>query len=104
MHDYKENIESVTNLLAKLDKRPPQILLEATILEVVLNESNALGVDFAILQKSSFLEFFNFDKQYNPFSNAVRDAANKIIYDDKGVPVAYDTSKQEGGSAFSQLR
>ncbi|MHC4871432.1 MAG: type II secretion system protein GspD [Planctomycetota bacterium] len=100
VHDYKENVESVTELLKKLDKRPPQILLEATILEVVLNESNALGVDFAILQKSSFLEFFNFDKQYNPFSNAVRDAANKIVYDDKGVPVSYDTSKKEGGSAF----
>ncbi len=102
VHDYAENIKAIKKLIDQLDKRPPQVLLEATVLEVGLNEDNALGVDFAILKKSSFLEFFGFDKKYSPFSTAVRDPAdnNKIIYDDKGVPVRYDTSKQEGGSAF----
>lgn len=47
--DYPENLEAVRKLLADLDHRPQQILLEATILRATLNEDNALGVDFNIM-------------------------------------------------------
>jgi type IV pilus assembly protein PilQ len=47
--DYPENLEAVKRLLADIDHRPQQILLEATILRATLNEDNALGVDFNIM-------------------------------------------------------
>ncbi|MEO6434771.1 MAG: secretin and TonB N-terminal domain-containing protein [Tepidisphaeraceae bacterium] len=47
--DYPENIDAARKILAEIDKRPQQILLEATILRATLNEDNALGVDFNIL-------------------------------------------------------
>jgi type IV pilus assembly protein PilQ len=47
--DYPENIEAARRILAEVDRRPQQILLEATILRATLNEDNALGVDFNIL-------------------------------------------------------
>ena len=36
-------------LLAEIDRRPQQILIEATILRATLNEDNALGVDFNVM-------------------------------------------------------
>ncbi len=47
--DYPDNLAAIHKLLADLDRRPQQILLEATILRATLNESNALGVDFNIM-------------------------------------------------------
>jgi type IV pilus assembly protein PilQ len=47
--DYPENIDAARRILAEVDKRPQQILLEATILRATLNEDNALGVDFNVV-------------------------------------------------------
>ena len=47
--DYPENLEAARKILAEVDRRPQQILLEATILRARLNEDNALGVDFNIM-------------------------------------------------------
>jgi type IV pilus assembly protein PilQ len=47
--DYPENIEAARRILAEVDRRPQQILLEATILRATLNEDNALGVDFNVM-------------------------------------------------------
>src|SRR5205085_2005640 len=47
--DFPENLDAVRKLLSELDRRPQQILLEATILRATLNEDNALGVDFNIM-------------------------------------------------------
>jgi len=47
--DFPENLDAVRKLLKDLDRRPQQILLEATILRATLNEDNALGVDFNIM-------------------------------------------------------
>jgi type IV pilus assembly protein PilQ len=47
--DYPENLDRVASLLAEIDRRPQQILLEATILRATLNDDNALGVDFNVL-------------------------------------------------------
>jgi type IV pilus assembly protein PilQ len=57
--DYPENIDEVRKLLADLDKRPQQILLEATILRADLNDDNAMGVDFNILGGADFTKVFN---------------------------------------------
>ncbi len=47
--DYTENLDAVGKVLKEIDKRPQQILIEATILRAGLNEDNALGVDFNLL-------------------------------------------------------
>lgn len=47
--DYEDRLGEITRVLAEIDKRPQQILIEATILRATLNEDNALGVDFQVL-------------------------------------------------------
>lgn len=55
--DYPEIIEEIENLLAELDSRPAQILIESTILQSTLSEQNAFGVDFSIIGSLDFLDF-----------------------------------------------
>jgi type IV pilus assembly protein PilQ len=47
--DYPENLSQVDQILAKIDRRPQQVLMEATILEATLNENNAMGIDFSFM-------------------------------------------------------
>ncbi len=47
--DYDENIEQVQRILAEIDRRPQQILVEATIMTARLTEENRFGIDFTIL-------------------------------------------------------
>ena len=46
VRDYPEVLDDVGEILARLDVRPRQALVEAVILRARLDESNALGVDF----------------------------------------------------------
>ncbi len=54
VRDYAENIQAVTQILEGLDVRPPQILIEATVLRASLDEDNHLGVDFNALAGIDF--------------------------------------------------
>jgi type IV pilus assembly protein PilQ len=47
--DYPDSLEKIRKVLAEIDRRPQQILVEATILQAQLSEDNALGVDFQVL-------------------------------------------------------
>ena len=47
--DYPDNLEKIRKVVAEIDRRPQQILVEATILQAQLSEDNALGVDFQVL-------------------------------------------------------
>jgi type IV pilus assembly protein PilQ len=47
--DYAEHLDRVRTVLKEIDRRPQQILIEATILAATLNEDNALGIDFNIV-------------------------------------------------------
>ncbi|MFA7237079.1 MAG: secretin N-terminal domain-containing protein [Phycisphaeraceae bacterium] len=49
VRDYPENIEEIKKVIAQLDARPRQVLVEATILKADITESTAFGVDFSIL-------------------------------------------------------
>jgi len=44
-----ERLEAVARLLAEVDVRPRQVLIEATILRATLNEKTELGIDFTLL-------------------------------------------------------
>lgn len=47
--DYADNLERVRKILKEVDRRPQQILIEATILRASLHEDNSLGVDFSLM-------------------------------------------------------
>jgi type IV pilus assembly protein PilQ len=44
--DFEDRIEQIERVIKDLDKRPKQVLIEATLLRATLNEDNALGIDF----------------------------------------------------------
>lgn len=44
--DYIDKLDQIGRVIADLDVRPKQVLVEATILRATLNEDNALGIDF----------------------------------------------------------
>ena len=46
VRDYIDVITEMEHVIRELDRRPKQVLIEATILRASLNESNALGIDF----------------------------------------------------------
>jgi type IV pilus assembly protein PilQ len=57
IRDYAENVEQVLAVIEKLDTRPRQVLVEATILQARLTEANAFGVDFAVFADLNLTDF-----------------------------------------------
>jgi type IV pilus assembly protein PilQ len=55
--DEQQRIDIMSALVAELDKRPRQVLVEATILEVTLDETNRFGVDINAVFGSDFDDF-----------------------------------------------
>jgi type II secretory pathway component GspD/PulD (secretin) len=64
--DYPDRLNAAEMLLAEIDQRPKQVLVEATVLRATLNESNQFGVDFTILGGVDF-------QNVNSTSNASAD-------------------------------
>ncbi len=58
--DYPEHVDEIESLIESLDTRPSQVLVEATILQTSLNEANAFGVEFAVINDLDFTDFFDF--------------------------------------------
>ncbi len=54
VRDYEENIEQISEIIAQLDKRPQQVLIEATVLRASLTEGNHLGIEFNTLAGIDF--------------------------------------------------
>ena len=52
--DYPENLQRVTDIIQQVDRRPQQILVEATILQADLTEQNAMGIDFSLMGGVNF--------------------------------------------------
>ncbi len=52
--DYPERLDEIGKLVAKIDARPPQVLVEATILVASVSDENKLGVDFNVLDGLDF--------------------------------------------------
>jgi type IV pilus assembly protein PilQ len=59
VNDYPEVLEAVAALLDELDTPPHQVLVEATVMQTVLDESNAWGVDFSYIADLSFTDLTN---------------------------------------------
>lgn len=52
--DHIDNLEKVREIIKEVDRRPQQVLVEATILAATLNSNNALGVDFSVMSGVKF--------------------------------------------------
>jgi type IV pilus secretin PilQ/predicted competence protein len=52
--DYPENLKRAADIIQQVDRRPQQILVEATILEADLTENNAMGIDFSLMGGLNF--------------------------------------------------
>jgi type IV pilus secretin PilQ/predicted competence protein len=54
--DYVDNLDAIGELLAELDSPPQQVVVESTILQTSLDESNAFGVDISVLGSLDFTD------------------------------------------------
>jgi type IV pilus assembly protein PilQ len=52
--DFPENIKRIAEIIAEIDVRPQQVLVESTILSAELTENNRLGVNFDILANTDY--------------------------------------------------
>ena len=65
--DNQESVDRMKSMFADLDQRPRQVLVEATILEVKLDETNRFGVDFNFVD-AGFGEFESLSAPQNTYS------------------------------------
>jgi type II secretory pathway component GspD/PulD (secretin) len=68
--DSQPTIDKMIDMVRELDQRPRQVLVEATILEVKLDETNKFGVDFNILSGAKFDEFTTLKSPQDVYSLA----------------------------------
>lgn len=54
VHDYDENLDRIAKMVAEMDVKPQQVLIEATVLQASLDETNELGIDFNSLAGVNF--------------------------------------------------
>ncbi len=52
--DYPENVKAIKETIAQVDKQPPQVLIEVTVLEAELTETTQFGIDFKYLDLDMF--------------------------------------------------
>jgi type IV pilus assembly protein PilQ len=89
--DFPDNLDKVRRILKEVDRRPQQVLVEATILRATLSEDNALGVDFNILAGVNFTDIVT---QNGQFTNAIIDPA-------KNPKISSNAGSLGTGNAFS---
>jgi len=53
VYDYTENIKRAKELIASIDVRPQQVLIEATILSATLTENTQFGIDWQTLKDTA---------------------------------------------------
>ena len=89
--DYSDNLDRVRKILKELDRRPRQVLVEATILAATLNDNNALGVDFSVLGGIKFDEFLTSPSETS--RNASNASLTNPIGGDPGGVGKYSTAQ-----------
>ena len=85
VRDFPENIERMRTVLQKMDRMPRQVLVEATILQVTLDDTTSLGVDFNVLAGIDFRDLSTLDTDVtdvtaNATDDTVTVSANQAPY------------------------
>lgn len=57
IRDYPDNMATIEGIIAELDVQPMQVLIEAVILSVALDDSQSLGINFSVVDKLDKLAF-----------------------------------------------
>ncbi len=57
IRDYAENIDEIAEIVALVDVRPPQVQVDATILQARVTEDTEFGTDFSIVTDLSLTDF-----------------------------------------------
>ncbi len=86
-----EELAAAEKLLAQLDQRPRQVLIEATVLRATLNESNQFGVDFAMLGGVDF-------QNVSSTSNASADLATGALPPDELQNTTFNVNTRFAGN------
>ena len=94
IHDYEENVEEIQALIDELDTKPAQILIEATILQTTLNEANAFGVDFALIQNLDFTDFVGTGGPLSVVDGLINGQGETVDGTAVDVPVGHGTGLQ----------
>lgn len=96
--DYTENLDAVKKVLKEVDRRPQQILIEATILRAGLSEDNALGVDFNLLAGVSLNNIVtgNGGQISNATANSVTAGTNRTGVGSAGTGNSFSSSVPGG--------
>ena len=103
--DYPENLERVRKVLKEIDRRPQQILLEATIMSASLNENNALGVNFTAMGGVDFSTLTGGPVAAGTaLGGSVADALNGNILNDKNVGPITDKGYAAGAVGGNGLQ
>ncbi|MDX2148448.1 MAG: hypothetical protein SFZ23_13090 [Planctomycetota bacterium] len=97
--DFEENVAEIEKLIAQLDTKPAQVLVEATILQTTLNEANAFGVDFSIIGDLDFLDFVGTGGPLRTTDSLIRGQGGRLT-GGSSVPVAVPGDLR-GGSVTS---
>ncbi|MEM7806854.1 MAG: secretin and TonB N-terminal domain-containing protein [Planctomycetota bacterium] len=79
--DFQENLAEVERLLDEVDKRPQQVLVEATILSATLTEDNQLGVDFNLVGGVDFnaVNFLPGGQIFSGATDAIADLGSDAV-------------------------
>ena len=100
--DYPDRLEAARKLLAEIDQRPRQVLVEATVLRATLNEGNQFGVDFTVLGGVDF-------QNVNSVSNASADLhtgtlpPNMLQHETLNVNTSFTGNITGGGFTFGVI-
>lgn len=96
--DFVENLSEAAKVLEQIDKRPRQVLIEATILRATLRETDELGIDFNTLGGIDF-------RSLNSISPGVTDIATGVVpqnqLDDPSATVRTDFNANVSGGGFT---
>ena len=76
VQDYEDNLKQVEKIIAEVDVKPEQVLLEVTMLDAKLTENNALGVNFSTLEGIDFEGLGSTSTALGNMSNAGLSGAN----------------------------
>ncbi|MBL8746563.1 MAG: hypothetical protein JNK58_09445 [Phycisphaerae bacterium] len=97
--DYPEHVAEIEKLITNLDTKPAQVLVEATILQATLTESNAFGVDFAFLNGVNMTDFLGLGGLLGS-SNVLNNGADFVPGDSRGSSVVSTPGNTAGPGTF----
>lgn len=93
-----DKMELIATVLREFDQRPPQVLVEATIMRATLNDRNALGIDFNTLLGVN-LELMNANSPGLTDLNVGQLPAERL--DDFSATIRTDFNAQLPGGGFT---